>query len=504
MPESPLPAIVGGGQTVDRPQDLPDPRAGREPLALMADAARVAADDAGGGAALLRAIDTLGVVTNVFHDYGDTAGLLAERLGIAPARRMVTTWGGNTPQSLLNHLCDEIAAGRTQAALLVGGEAFQTMRALGRAGLQDDWTPARDTDAPRFGDMRQGTSELEARHGAREATVTYALVENAYRAARGLSLEAHRAELAEYGARCAAIAARNPYAWFRDAKDAATIGAVGPDNRMVAFPYPKYLNAILEVNQGAALILTTDAFADRHGLPRAKRVYPWAGADVTELWYLLDRVNYHELPGMRRAGQAVLETAGMPLERIRHLDLYSCFPIAARLSADMLGIRADDPRPLTTAGGLPYFGGAGNNYTTHAIAALVERLRDDRDSFALTHALGWNLTKHAFAVYGATPPPSGWHHVQGGALQAEIDAMPHPTVVEEANGAGTIEAYTVVHGRDGGPERGVVIGRLGGGERFIAELPVDRTVLDDLERCEGVGRPGRVRCDDGHNTFSPS
>ena len=90
MATAPLPAIVGVGQTVDRPDD---PRRGKEPLALMEDAARRALDDAGGGAALWRALDTVAVVTNVFHDYGDTDGLLCERLGLSPARRLVTTWG---------------------------------------------------------------------------------------------------------------------------------------------------------------------------------------------------------------------------------------------------------------------------------------------------------------------------------------------------------------------------------------------------------------------------
>lgn len=503
MPALPTPAIVGVGQIIDRPAD---PRTGLEPLALMEAAARRAVDDAGGGNALLQAIDMTAVVTNVFHDYGDTAGILNERLGITPKNKLVTTWGGNTPQSLFNHLCNELASGRSEVALMVGGEAFHTMRALGKAGLPIDWTEPREDPTPRWGDMRNGISEIESMHGLREVTASYALVENAYRAARGLSLEAHHAELAAYGARCAAVAAKNPYAWFADGKDAATIGTLAPSNRMVAFPYTKYMNAILEVSQGAALLLMTDAAADRLGVKRERRVYPWAGSDVAELWFLLDRTNYHELPGMRRAGAAVLKAAGVGLDAIHHFDLYSCFPIAARLSADMLGIRPDDPRPLTTAGGLPYFGGPGNNYTTHAIAALVERLRSGDDGLALTHALGWNLTKHAFAVYGRTPPPRGWKHIVGGALQDAIDATPHPTLVPEADGRGTIEAYTVVHGRDGSPERGTVIGRMANDEqrRFIALLPADRDVLESLERSEGVGRPGVVRFSDGLNQFSPT
>ncbi len=498
---SALPVLVGCGQTIDRPDD---PGRGREPLALMEEAARRAADDAGGGAPLLAALDTVAVVTNVFHDYGDTPAMLAERLGAYPSRRILTTWGGNTPQTLLNHLCDEIAAGRVGAALLVGAEAAQSMRALGKLGRTPAWTAPRESAEPRFGDMKPMSTELENRHGAREPLVTFAMVENACRAARGQSLADERRELGAFCARAAAIAAANPYAWFRDAKDAATITTVSPDNRMVAFPFTKYMNAILDVNQGAALLVLSEAVARRHGLSSERWIWPWAGVDVVERWYLSERDTFHELPGLRRAGAALVETADVALDRIAHLDLYSCFPSAPRLTAAMLGIPPDDPRPLTIAGGLPWFGGPGNNYTTHAIAAMMERLRADRGAFGLTHALGWTLTKHALAIYAAAPPPQGWRRAGGPSLQAWVDDQPAPTVVAEARGDGRIECYTIVHGRDGAPTRGVVMGRLDDERRFVATLPAERGVLEAMEATEGVGRRGRVRGDGAENVFDPT
>src|SRR5438034_2786033 len=241
MPERILPVLVGAGQTIDRPAD---PAAGREPLVLMEEAARRAAEDAGGGARLLAALDTVAVVNVICHDYGDEAGLLAECLGCQPARTIYTTLGGNTPQSLVNHLCDEIAAGRTALALVAGAEAWQTVRKLAKLGRPAAWAH-RPAAASPWGDGRPGVSAHEARHGIGQPIVTYPMVENAFRAARGLSLATHRAELAAFGARCAAIAAENPIAWFRDAKDAATLGTATAENRMVGFPYPKFMNAIL-------------------------------------------------------------------------------------------------------------------------------------------------------------------------------------------------------------------------------------------------------------------
>jgi acetyl-CoA C-acetyltransferase len=496
---SPQPLLVGAGQVVDRPDD---PRDGKEPLALMEIAARRAIDDTG-APGLATAIDTVAVVTNVFHDYGDPATLLAERLGCAPGRRLVTTWGGNTPQSLVNHLCDEVSAGRIEIALVAGAEAVATLRALGKQGVAPAWTPPRETDRPRWGDMRAGTSELEVRHGAREAYVTFALIENAFRAARGLTFEAAAREIGAFAERSAAIAATNPYAWFRDAKSASALTTVAPANRMVAFPYPKYLNAIMEVNQGAAVIVASEAAARRLGVPADRWVHPWAGADVTEKWFLTERAAIHEIPGTRRAAAALFEATGTSVDTIAHLDLYSCFPIAPRLSAATLGLDPATSRPLTVTGGLPWFGGPGNNFGTHALAAMIERLRHDRNALGLVHGLGWSATKHALALLGGTPPPHGWQRVDTRPIQAAVDAAAGPTVVDAASGPAVVETYTVVHGRDGAPERGVAIVRLDDERRTVASLPAERDVLESFERAEAVGRKGRVANAERRNVFDP-
>jgi acetyl-CoA C-acetyltransferase len=496
----PVPLVTGAGQITDR---AADPSQGLEPLALMDAAARRALDDAGVARTAWSGIDTLAVVTNVFHDYGDTATMLASRLGLRPRRSLLSTWGGNTPQSLVNHLCDEIAAGRVDVALLVGGEAFHTMRALGKAGLPISWTPPAEVGAPRWGDPRPGTSDAESRHGLREAYVTFALYENAFRAARGQSIAQQRAELGAFAERCARVAAVNRYAWFRDAKHATALVTVGPENRMVAFPYPKYLNAIMEVNQGAALLLSSEAAARRLGIPEARWVWPWTGVDASELWFLTERADYRELPALRRAGAALLEEVDLPVQDFRYLDLYGCFPIAPRLTAAMLGLDPATPRPLTVTGALPWFGGPGNNYATHAIASVVERLRADREGTALVHAVGWNFTKHALGVYGGRSRQGGWHRAGDAGLQDELDALPHPTLAEEPAGAGTLETYTVVHGREGAPERGVAIGLLDDGRRFVAMLPSDSALLAAMEDEEQVGRRGTVRTADRRSTFDP-
>ena len=133
----------------------------------------------------------------------------------------------------------------------------------------------------------------------------------------------------------------------------------------------------------------------------------------------------------------------------------------------------------------------------------MRALRRDRNALALTHGLGWSCTKHAFGVLAGAPPPQGWRRVDTREVQAWVDAQPRPEIMTEAAGDGTIESYTVVHGRDGSPERGVVIARLPGNRRTVAALPVDRDLLEGFERSEGVGRPGRLTRRDDRNVFDP-
>src|SRR6185503_14673600 len=168
------PVLVGGGQITDRPGDL---TAGLDPLALMEAATRRALEDARAGAAALEAIDTVAVVNVLCHNFGDAAGLLAERLGVRPARAINSTVGGNSPQSLVNHLSGEVAAGRVGLALITGAEAWKTSRALGRAGRPPEW-PTRKPTAPLWGDGRNGMSELELKNGMFFPAEIYPLFEN--------------------------------------------------------------------------------------------------------------------------------------------------------------------------------------------------------------------------------------------------------------------------------------------------------------------------------------
>ena len=500
MTDPRTPILVGVGQLTQR--DV-EPARALEPVAMMAAAARAAADDAGAGERLLHAVDRVAAVNVFCFPYGNVPRLLAERLGAHPVEELYTTIGGNTPQWLVNVMAARIAAGEADVVLLAGAEAMRTVALARRARVRLPWGGG-DGTSTILGDARDGTSPHEVTHGLALPTVVYPLFENAIRARRGWSLDEHRRRLGVLCSRLAAVAAEHPHAWFRERRSPEEITTVTPDNRLIAFPYPKLMNAIIEVDQAAALIMTSVERARALGIPPSRWVYLHGTADAHDHWLVSERVDYASSPAIRLAGQAALDAAGITIDQVDLFDLYSCFPCAVQIGRDMLGIPDDDPRPLTVTGGLPYFGGPGNNYSMHGIASMCDRLRATPGTIGLVTALGWYITKHAVGVYGTTPPARPWAPVNATTLQAAIDAEPHPTVVEQPHGEGTIETYTVVYDRDGDPVRGVVVGRQDDGRRFLANTPPDRALLESLTQKEAIGTRGRVANDGDTNTFVPA
>jgi acetyl-CoA C-acetyltransferase len=495
------PILVGAGQLTQR--DV-EPVAALEPLAMMDVVARRAADDAGAGSSLLGRVDSLAVVNIFCWPYANPPRLLAERLGMRPAEELYTTVGGNTPQWLVNETAAKIADGRVRVALLAGAEAVRTVLRARKARHQLAWTSGGDGSPGVIGEARDGTSEHEVAHGLMLPTQIYPLFENALRARAGRTVGEHQRVLGQLCARLSAVAAENPHAWFRQARTADDIATLSPSNRMICFPYPKLMNAIIEVDQAAAVLMTSVAEARALGIPRDRWVYLWGSGQAYDRWFVSDRVDYVSSPAIREAGRQALAAAGVDIDGVDHLDVYSCFPAAVQIGRAALGIAPDDTRPLTVTGGLPYFGGPGNNYSMHAIAEMMARLRAQPGTVGLVTAIGWHLTKHAVGVYSAAPKDGPFVRENPAPRQALIDAQPAPELAHEPAGAATIETYTVLYDRDGAPVRGLVIGRLDDGRRFLAATPDDRVVLEGLTARESVGLRGRVFTDGGLGRFDPA
>ena len=258
------------------------------------------------------------------------------------------------------------------------------------------------------------------------------------------------------------------------------------------------------VNQGAAVIMTSVGKAKALGIDPAKWVFLHGCAEANEKIMVSERVNYYGSPAIRTNSAKAMEMAAKSIDDMDFIDLYSCFPSAVEVACDELGLSSDDPRGLTVTGGLPFFGGPGNNYSMHAIATMLPLLRTSPDKFGLVTANGGYLSKHATGIYSAEPVTGKWQSENPSNYQVEIDAMDSPVFTETPDGPCSIETYTVCFEK-GIPERGIVIGRLdSNGSRFIANTPNDEASLQDFIESEQLGRAGTVHCQEGLNTFTPS
>lgn len=480
--------LVGVAQETLRSGDSAGPA---DPAAFMARCARMAANDAGVGD-LLGTVDALHVV-NVFSvPMSDPPGALAAALDIRPALREYTVIGGNAPQWLVNRAADNLSAGKSRVVLLAGCEVmFSAQRARGeKAGLA---SLLHDPGIPMVGDPRWGSNDIEVAHGAGLPVTVYPIIETALRARLGLSPKDHRRSLGRFAERFSRVAARNPHAWFPVERSAEEAVDESGDNRMIAFPYTKYLNAVMEVDQAAAVIMTTAGTARSLGIEEDRWVYLHGGQDAHDLWYVSERPSLADSPAIAACVGDALAQAGIGVDEVDAFDLYSCFPCMPRITRQVLGIDDDDGRPLTLTGGLPYFGGPGSNYSMHAIAEAAARCRRRRDERILVTANGWYCTKHSAGVYAGRPRGRAWSREAPERFQEQVD-LPQPMAVDgEPSGAFTIDGYTVWYGRDGEPINAIFCGRTEAGRRAWAQSrPDERDLLEALVTEEWVGRTGRI------------
>jgi acetyl-CoA C-acetyltransferase len=474
------PVLVGAGQYVHRAAGLDD---ALDASALMAEAIRAAASDAG-----LDEVpnpDSIRVVGLLSHRYHNPARVVAERLGVTPRELALTTMGGNSPQTLVNTTALDIQRGDLDLAILTGGEAWRTRMRARKQGVELHWPAAAEDDVPlMLGKDLVMNMDEERERGIVMPVQVYPMFETAVRAAAGRTPEEHLEIISELWSRFSKVAEDNPYAWLREFHTAEEIRTPSATNRMVGLPYTKYMNSNNDVDMGAALIMCSAEKAQALGIPHDRWVFPLSGADCHEHQYVSHRWSFAETPAVELGGRLALELAGLTIDEIDIVDLYSCFPSAVELGAKSLGLSLD--QQLTRTGGLSFAGGPWNNYVMHAIATVMGELRAGLGSTALVWANGGYTTKHAFGVYSTTPPATPFRHAYP---QDQIDAMPRRSLAPPADAAGsaTVEAYTVIHSRDGLPERGIAACLLPDGRRAWGTTD-DAALASAMCEGEWVGR----------------
>lgn len=463
------PVIIGVGQYSER---VGEP--GYEALSYMDLAGRAlgaAIADSGASGSVADAIDTLAAIRAFemsrpdrkppFGAANNVPRAIAKRVGANPARAILTTTGGQTNQQLVGEFAAAIAAGDSRCAVIVGSEAISTVLALSAKGEIPDWSE----EVPgTFEDQGFGVDELLEpilfMHGASGAIPLYALAENARRHRLGMGLEEYRLEIGKLFAPFTRVAAANPHSAAPVERTAEELATVTDRNRIVAEPYTRMTVARDQVNQAAAVIVASAGLARELGVPEDRWVHIHAVTAATEL-KLSQRPDLAGNPASLASVDAALARAGKSIADMRYLDFYSCFAIPVFNQCDHFGLAANDPRGLTLTGGLPFFGGAGNNYSAHAIAEAVQRVRGDRGSFALVGANGGWMSKYATGIY-STEPADWSANDRFAVLPKASDKVP---LAKGPVASAVVETYTINRGPKGA--EAVFIGRSDPGERVV-------------------------------------
>lgn len=509
------PIIVGVGQITERVcENLAEASSHAD---LAAQACERALNDTG-VLNLARNIDTM-VTVRTFADSGSLGSCpfgmsdnlpraISQRIGANPERAIYGVLGGETPQKLTAEFCERLMNRESEDTptpyrmiMITGAEVIATIRAAKRQGVTLDWHEVTGGQLEDRG-ITGGYAlfgEEEIRHGMSNAMPYYALMENARRANLKLGRDAYNPQMGQIFEHYSQIAATNPLSFFPKAMSASELITLTPSNPMLMAPYPRNLIAKDGVNQAAAALLTTVGEARRLGIAREKWVFLHGYADTQEQPFL-QRPDLGDSPAMRSSLLNALKHAERTIDDIQHMDLYSCFPIVPILARDVLELTEGDPRALTTTGGLPFFGGPGNNYTLHGIASLVERLRDDPGSYGLVYGNGGWMSKHSTGIYSTAPPNTPLHPNHNEALQQELDQQPHALTNATPQGRATLETYTVAY-RQQEPEYALVVARLQAtGERFLA-LSYQPGSIEYLVQRDPLGESLNVSHDISGNIF---
>ncbi|KAJ4372311.1 hypothetical protein N0V83_004085 [Neocucurbitaria cava] len=499
MAASETPIIVGVGDIKNRSTAVAD---AKEPATLMLEAIRAAIEDASSSSTsqLQSAIDSIDVVKTWTWPYPDLPGLLAQKLGVEEKTKWkrYSEHGGDKPGKLFDEAAKRVAAGECKVAVVTGGEALASLSACAAAKKlpPPGWTaPSEAVDSVFTPTGRDLGNNLGAIHKIGAPIHVYPLYENAFRAHRGQSLKENHEESAKLYADFSKVAAENKYAWNSGRADSEeVIGKVDKKNRMICYPYPLLMNAFNTVNLASAVILTSVSTAKALGIPSSKWIYPLGGAgtkDSDEFW---KRPNFYSSPSISRSIDASLQISGVSKEDVDLIDIYSCFPIVPKIAAHHLGLPiVGGPKKLTLLGGLTSFGGAGNNYSMHALTEMTRQLRDGKGKNGLVLCNGGVLSYQYVVVLSKEPRKEGGYPREN-PLPLQIIDVPAPDLVLDGEGEAVVETYTVEFNRDGSPLQGHIIGRLrSNNKRFLANHGDENTLRQMASGTgEVVGKSGWV------------
>ena len=434
------------------------------------------------------AADGLGAATGaVFVPHGtwvesDPGRAVAAAIG-SPTARSVRSELGVLQHTLLSRAAVGVQSGEFDVAIVTGAENRWSGVVAGKGGGAVPDAPALAGGEPDevLTPADPVVTPVEIDRNLATAAHQYAIIESAVRHELGRDVATHQRALGELWARFAAIAVDAPAAWDRRGLDADAIALASDSNRMIAAPYAKWLISQWNVDQAAAFVLTTVGTARRLGVPESQWVFPASMVQSNLVVPMPERAEIFRWPAAGIVGRAALDAAGVGIDDLGPIDLYSCFPSAVQIQAREIGIPLD--RDLTVTGGMTFGGGPFNSYSLQGAAAVVRELRHATvPTFALSTAVSGLCTKPASAVWTNRAPRRPFVALDVTAeARAATDRRP---IDPDLTGAAVVVGATVVPGRD--TVATVAVLESPGGVRTVAQS-ADPAVGERFSAVDPVG-----------------
>ena len=455
------PVVVGSAEIVHRAGEGFTPSSATD---IILEAAAAALADSGRAAALGALVGEVLVPHGTWPET-DPGRAVAMTIG-APGAASIRSELGLLQSSLLLRACAGVADGRLEAALVVGGEARWSKVTAAKRGIEEPAPPPITAGEPDdvLAPNAMVISRMEIDRNLTTMAHHFAIVESAIRHYHRRSVVEHRSALAELWGAFAATAVDAPAAWDQRGLHGDDITEISDSNRLIAAPYTKWLVTQMNVDQAAALVVTSVEVATRLAVPRDRWVFPLALAESSLVVTLPERPQLHRWPACGVAGDAVFAAAGIKRDEVGPVDLYSCFPAAVQVQAAELGLLG---RPLTVTGGMTFGGGPYNNYVLQGMAAMVRVLRSAApDTIGLTSAMSGPFTKSGVALWSRGDPRAPFAAVdvtESAAAETERCAS-DPDLV----GPATIVGHTVAASRRGDLTT-IILAESNTGARTVAQ-----------------------------------
>ena len=430
MENNPVVIGIGDIQQKDKFDNLD------EALILMDKAAKLAIQDSG-NSEIKRYIDEIKIPKGYWR-YRDPGKWIAQQNNISNVKTVVSKIG-ILQQSLINSACQKIISGQINGSLIIGGEARYKKT---RAKIENkDYKETQLTENPDqyIKSDNQLTLNIEEKSLGSMAVGYYSILESAFRAKKMNNFSSHHLDIAKIYSNFSNIAFQNDLGWDEKRYSIDEIIDSNDLNPQIAFPYNKKHCASWNVNQSAAILLCSEKIADSLEIDTDKRVYLLASSENNNMIPTLQRENLTKPIGMKLAAEFILDVCNENSITPSIYDLYSCFPIAVQMFAEVLKIK--NISEATVTGGMSFAGGPLNSYVLNSTVQIIRKIRSNQSDVGIITGVSGMMTKQSFALW------SSQKNIPFRFMDVTEKAIKHDNPLEisdKKDGTGKIIGYTVI------------------------------------------------------------